>query len=100
LADLPHLARVLAAEGEPVRQALRFLLQQGGVAKLSVLTRRFGAMDGDGFWWEERPPASPAGRLLCLALAFVGRMPLDGRRYKVVVVPPEPRAVLARCLKA
>lgn len=100
LADLSHLQQVLAAEGPQVRQALRFLLEQGGVAKLSVLTRRFGAMAGDGFWWEERPPASPVGRLLCLALGFVGRMNLDGRRHKVVVVPAELRAALARCLTA
>lgn len=95
LKDPPGVRALLAAEGEDVRAALQYLLEAGGCCKLPALTKRFGSLDADGFFWDEHPPASAVGRLRLLGLAFVGRAVIDGRRYKVAVVPADLRAVLA-----
>ncbi|HHW13420.1 MAG TPA: tetratricopeptide repeat protein [Firmicutes bacterium] len=98
LTDPERLRRALAAEPPEVREALRLLLQRGGWCKLSVLTRRFGRLDGDGYWWGERPPTSTVGRLRLLGLVFVGRTSIEGQRHKVAVVPVELRPWLASYL--
>ena len=98
LREPERLRAVLAAEGPQVRSALRYLLESGGWAKLQMITRRFGALDGDGFWWDEQPPTFPLGRLRVLGLVFVGRERVDGRAYKLAVVPPELRPLLSGVL--
>ncbi|MGE5508871.1 MAG: tetratricopeptide repeat protein [Chitinophagales bacterium] len=98
LQNTPHLRQVLASQSPGVRSALRFLLEKGGWCKLSVLTRRFGPLDGDGYWWNEKPPASTVGQLRVLALVFVGRTQIEGKAHKVAVVPVELRPLLGRCL--
>ncbi len=55
-------------------------------------------MDGDGYFWDEAPPASPLGRLRALGLLFVARAPVGGRSHKVAVVPPELWEPLATAL--
>ncbi|BDG60396.1 tetratricopeptide repeat protein [Caldinitratiruptor microaerophilus] len=93
----PERLQALVEGIEPqAREALQFLLDAGGWAKVQVLTRRFGPMDGDGFWWDERPPVSVLGRLRARGLVYVGRARLpDGRRHRVAVVPVELRDLLA-----
>lgn len=93
----PERLQALVEGIEPqARQALQFLLDAGGWAKVQVLTRRFGPMDGDGFWWDDRPPVSVLGRLRARGLVYVGRARLpDGRRHRVAVVPVELRDLLA-----
>ncbi|MBC7083460.1 MAG: tetratricopeptide repeat protein [Firmicutes bacterium] len=83
---------------KPNLEADLHILDRGGWAKLSALTRRFGSMEGDGFWWEEIPPRSTLGRLRRKALVFVGRAVVEGRRYKVAVIPVELREDLAELL--
>lgn len=98
LEDPLRLRRALDAEPPGVRAALRLLLQRGGWCKLATLTRRFGKMDGDGYWWVERLPASTVGRLRLLGIAFVGRTRIDDKTHKVAVVPLDLRPLLASYL--
>lgn len=98
LVDLRHMEEIVSNLEEDERAALRFVLNEGGWAKISALTRRFGSMEGDGFWWEETPPRSTLGRLRLKALLFVGRAVIDGRRCKVAVIPLELREGLAKLL--
>lgn len=98
LVDRPHMEETVSNLEEDERAALRFILNGGGWAKVSALTRRFGSVEGDGFWWEETPPRSTLGRLRLKALLFVGRALIDGRRYKVAVIPLELREGLAKLL--
>lgn len=98
LQDPMRLREVLAAETPEVRAALRLLLENGGWSKLQALTRRYGPLDGDGFWWDERPPASPVGRLRALGLVYVGRARVDGKADKVAVVPADLREALSAAL--
>ena len=60
-ATLQVLARL--DHGGQGRALLRVLLQSGGWARVAAVTRRFGREDGDGYFWAEKPPASPLGRL-------------------------------------
>lgn len=98
LADPKQIRRALGAEAEEVCAALRYVLEQGGWCKLQGLTKRWGTQEGDGFWWDEQPPASIIGRLRMLGLLFVGRHDIGGRRHKVAVVPLDLRRTLDEVL--
>lgn len=96
--DPERLREVLAQVSPEARDALRYVLDQGGWCKLSALTRRFGSQEGDGFWWDEQPPTSPIGQLRARCLLMVGRAALNGRRHRIAVVPAELRPLLATVL--
>jgi len=102
-----QLARVLTGDPEATlrvltrldhdgqsRALLRVLLQNGGWTAVAAVTRRFGREDGDGYFWTEKPPASPLGRLRAACLVFVGRALVHGRRSRAAVVPAELRTAL------
>lgn len=99
LVDRRHMEETVSRLEQDEKEALRHILDRGGWADLSTLTRRFGSMEGDGFWWEEIPPRSTLGRLRLKALVFVGRAVIEGRRHKVAVIPIELREGLADLLK-
>lgn len=96
LKDPGRVKAQLHTERPEVAACLGYLLESGGWCKLQALTKRFGALDEDGFFWDEHPPVSPLGRLRLLGLVFVGRAVIDRRRYKVAVVPTDLRSILAR----
>ena len=98
ITDPEVLADVLGFESSEVRATLSYLLENGGIAKVSSVERRFGSMDGDGYYWNEVPPGSPLGRLRILGLAYVGRSVIDGKRHKVAVVPVDLRQIAALAL--
>lgn len=94
LLDSGRVRAALAEEPPAVREALDFVLAEGGWVKLHRLTHRFGDQTGDGFHWDEQPPASTIGRLRMLGILHVGRAPINGRNHKVAVVPVELRELL------
>ena len=99
LTDLSKLRQVLKPLPAASRQALSYVLEQGGWVKLGQLTRRFGTMDDVGwFWGENEPPVSPLGQLRVRGLLFVGKVGLEGRNYGVAVIPKELREPLAELL--
>ncbi|WP_066351180.1 hypothetical protein [Fervidicola ferrireducens] len=61
------------------------------IAGWNAETRKFGSMQGDGFFWTERPPESSLGTLWSKALIMVGRAKLGGRTYKIATIPVELR---------
>lgn len=69
------------------RRLLQYLVDRGGWADASQVTRRFGSDSQDGYFWTEDPPRSPLGLLRWAALAFVGRS-LVGRAHKRVAIVP------------
>ncbi len=87
------------AQGHRGPELLRYLLQRGGWARMNGVTRKFGSMEGDGFFWEEDVPASPTGRLWALGLAAVGKANLGQRREKIVTIPRELREALVELLE-
>lgn len=102
------IARHLTAEGtlaEVVgerlsgreRELLAFLLERGGKAPANAVARRFGSDDGDGWFWDEEPPASVLGGVRIHGLAFVGA-DRDARAARTVLVPRELREGLEHVL--
>lgn len=100
LSDPEQILMALEAEFPTATEVLRYVLEQGGWCKLQALTRRWGSLERDGFWWDEAPPISTVGRLRVLGLLFVGRCQVNGRSYKVAVVPSNLRDLLKRILLA
>ena len=99
LADPQKLRAVVNPLPEQSRQALAYVLEQGGWVKIGPLTRKFGTMDDVGwFWGEDDPPTSPLGRLRVRGLLFVGKAGIKGRNYTVAVVPRDLREPLKTLL--
>ncbi len=80
------------------RDLLRYLLEKGGWARLSAVSRKFGCLEGEGFKWRFELPNAPQGALWALGLVAIGKARLKNRREKVVVIPRELRAPLTEIL--
>ncbi|MFN4292510.1 MAG: hypothetical protein ACK4JD_00065 [Thermoflexales bacterium] len=99
-----ELRRCVAELPPRARSALRRVMDNGGWMRLADLTRDFGSMDGDGWFWDEEPPTSCLGELRRRALLFIGRTSrakdgkLGKRMFKVAVVPKDIRALLLNVL--
>lgn len=96
LQDRSVILEALHAEDQALKTILEEILQSGGWCKLAGLTRRFGPMHGDGFFWDKQPPVSPIGRLRVLGLVYVGRAAVDGKQQKAAVIPVDLRTILER----
>ena len=99
LTDAARLKQVVGGLDAQSLALLRYLLAGGGWRRSNAVTRRFGALEGDEYYWNEKPPASPVGVLWSRALVGVGRATLGGRRCRVVTVPVELRPLLSRVLE-
>ncbi len=95
-----NLEEAVQELGEEERELLRYLLQRGGWSRLNAVTRKFGSLEGDGFFWNELEPESPLGILWSRALVMVGRAVLEGRRCKIAAIPLELREPLGEILGA
>jgi tetratricopeptide (TPR) repeat protein len=80
------------------KELLKYLLERGGWSRLNTLTRKFGSMEGDGFFWSEQPPESPLAVLWSKALVIIGRSKPEGRSYKIATIPVELRQSLQNLL--
>ena len=96
LTDPEALRRCVAQLPLRARRALKRIVDNGGWMRLTDLTREFGRMDGDGWFWDRRPPKSCLGGLCRCALLYIGRSLIDAgsrrkRWLKVAVIPVELR---------
>ncbi|BCX03018.1 MAG: hypothetical protein KatS3mg053_0956 [Candidatus Roseilinea sp.] len=104
LTSKDELRRCVTELPPRARAALRCVIDNGGWMRLADLTRDFGSMDGDGWFWDEEPPTSCLGELRRRALLFIGRTSRtkDGkpgkRMFKVAVVPKDIRDLLRSIL--
>jgi tetratricopeptide (TPR) repeat protein len=80
------------------KKLLKYLLERGGWSRLNTLTRKFGSMKGDGFFWSEQPPTSPLAVLWSKALIMIGRSKLKGQSCKIATIPVELRQTLKKLL--
>ena len=95
LSDGENLKKTVTALSPRCRDALQFVLEEGGWVKYGQLSRRFGDEAGDGWWWVQKgPPASVIGQLRARGLLFVGKAPIQSRNYRVAVIPKELRTLL------
>ncbi len=88
-------------EGLPLdaRLALARILERGGWMPLADLEREFGSIEGDGWFWADRPPKSLLGQLRVRGLLFVGRARAGRRHQTVAVTPMDLREPLTRLLQ-
>lgn len=93
-----NLEKAVKELDEEERELLKYLLQRGGWSRLNAVTRKFGSLDGDGFFWQEIEPETPLGVLWFCALVMVGRAKLKGQRCKIATVPLELREPLGEIL--
>jgi tetratricopeptide (TPR) repeat protein len=84
----------VVASLQPQERAALALVMKKDWAKYGELTRRFGTEEDDGWFWDEEPPTSVVGRLRLRGLLFVGTAGIQGRNYKVAVIPIELRPLL------
>lgn len=98
LSTRENLARMVQSLGEKERGLLEYLLERGGFSRLNAVTRRFGSLEGDGFFWAEKPPSPPLGVLWSRALVLVGKAVLGGRNCRVAVIPADLRPLLREVL--
>lgn len=99
LKDPGHLLRIIKEHLRPKeREALQFVMEQGGHVSFKALTRRFGSEEGDGWFWVERNPASTIGRLRLHGLLAVGRAPIGTRSQQIALVPKDLREPLTTAL--
>lgn len=96
LATADGLRKAIADLSADERAALRFLLDQGGVASRQAFSRKFGDDKEDSYWVGEHPPTSTLGRLRDRGLVFVGRAPSAVGRGYALVVPAEEREELRK----
>lgn len=93
-----NLEEVVRELDKEERKLLKYLLQRGGWSRLNTVTRKFGTMEGDGFFWGEHDPESPLGILWSQALVMVGRATVEGRSCKIATIPLELREPLGEIL--
>jgi len=67
---------------------------------MNGVSRKFGIMEGDGYFWADpqEEPQSPLGVLWSLGLVMVGRANINNRKCKIAAIPKEPRRPLAELL--
>ncbi len=94
LLNKSNLNKCLETLEENEISLLRYLSEKGGWARLSVITRKFGSMEEDGFYWNEFIPSSSLGFLWSQALVMVGRANLKGCRTKIATIPVELRDLI------
>lgn len=73
------------------REALAFILAEGGVARLNRLKPKFGTVERDGWMWQEHPPESTIGLLRLSGLVYIGKVTCGGRNCKSAVIPSDLR---------
>jgi hypothetical protein len=104
LHDDDAVARCVRELPAHARAALRRVIDNGGWMRLHELTRDFGSMEGDGWFWDEAPPRSSLGELRRRALLFIGKtgttkLGKTGKRaFKVAVVPADMRQPIRAAL--
>jgi hypothetical protein len=80
------------------REALKLVMDEGGWVKYNKLSSEYGE-ENNSYFWELEPPTSTVGVLRLHGLLFVGKAGIDGRNYKVAVVPKDIREGLEGLLK-
>jgi len=99
LTDPDNLKQVIQELTSDEQELLFYLLSKEGWALLSSVSRKFGKMEGDGFYWNEEEPQSTTGKLWSKGLIMVGKSIHNNRQVKIAAVPADLRPLLEKILK-
>ncbi|MBI4981130.1 hypothetical protein HZC30_06265 [Candidatus Woesearchaeota archaeon] len=83
VADLPVIISRLP---EKSKEALKFILQNGGYVKYNLLK---DYDDEISWWWNNHPPKSTIGLLRLYGLIVVGKMPQGTKLFKTALIPKD-----------
>jgi len=89
-----NLDKILEKLPEEAIEILRLILKEGGVVKYGKLSKKF--LDDTSYFHHE--PKTPLGILRFYCLVFVGKMNINGKNYKVAIIPSDLRDVLKKQL--
>jgi len=98
LTNPAHLKRAVQELVADEHELLLYLLSKGGWALLSSVSRKFGKMEGDGFFWEEEEPLSTTGTLWSKGLIMVGKAIQNNRQARIVAIPADLKPLLEKIL--
>lgn len=84
----------------PEKELLLYLLSKQGWAPLSAVSRKFGKMEGDGYFWDEESPQSTTGRLWSKGLIMVGKAIKNDRQVKIAAIPADLKPLLEDILRS
>ena len=99
LTDPANLKQAVQELTSDEQELLSYLFSKGGWALLSSVSRKFGKMEGDGFYWNEEEPQSTTGKLWSKGLIMVGKAIQNNRQVKIAAVPADLRPLLEKILK-
>ena len=94
--DIKNVQTVVEGLDSDEMELINYLLENEGWARINVVTRKFGSIKGDGYYWDEEEPESTQGKLWSKGLVAVGTTYLDNRRCRIVLIPLELRDMLKR----
>jgi tetratricopeptide (TPR) repeat protein len=73
------------------QELLRYVLDSGGWVRIGNVTRKFGSMEGDAYFWPEEEPETTLARLWRTALVMVGTTTIGKQNVRIVTVPADIR---------
>jgi len=78
---------------EKPKEALKFILQNGGSVKYGLLKEYSDEMP---LWWNNEPPESDIGILRLYGLIVVGKMPQGTKLFKTALIPKDVKEEMGR----
>ncbi len=80
-------------------EILKYILQNGGWCRFQVISRKFGGLDEESYFWPDEGTCTPVGNLWSLGLIMVGRADIKGRKTRIASIPVELREPLRLMVK-
>jgi hypothetical protein len=69
------------------QKVLLLIKEKGGIVKYREIVKNYS--DDTNLYWEKEPPNSTIGLLRRHGLIIIGRILMDNRFYKVILIPNE-----------
>jgi hypothetical protein len=91
---LNNTEEILAKLPPEAIEILKFIMTKGGFVKYGELTKKYS----DDTTYFQHTPETPLGLLRFYGFVFVGKMNINGRNYKVAIIPSDLRARLKQIL--
>lgn len=85
---------IVKGASEEMREVLKILIEKGGYAKISSLKD----FEDDTRYMQEGENQTPIGKLREEGILFVGKMKVNGRRYRSAFIPVEFRDIIEDAL--
>ena len=89
-----NIPGVIKGSSKETREVLKILIEKGGYAKMRSLKE----FEDDTRYFQERENETPIGILREKSILFIGKMKVNGRRYKTAFIPVDFREKIKHAL--